>query len=420
MTIRFSYYADLSSIQLDESGKGWIQAMRVGEYQHPVHGKLSFTSDRLRRFAENVVNRVRGIDLDIDYDHKSDPSKGNEAAGWVRDAKVDGDALWVLVEWTKTAASKIKERAYRYFSPDFQDTWTDASGKTHQDVLFGGGITNRPFLKDLLPLNLSELSFAEPKKEKGMDLKELRKLYGLPEDGSQDDQILERAQADRNVATSKAGTPPDHTATTHAPNNPASDTPTVPGGPNDSGKDDKDKAPPGAPHPASFPQQHAASLEVELSELFAKNPALKRLMETVVAPLQTRLAELEKTNHLSGINVKLTEFRTGAKVVAPAILDEFAAILANTPVQLHEKIYGVLRKMQGGNDTIQLGETALGGQPGQQLFEGKSVDDEVMGRTKKLMETNKELSEGDAFVQVMAEDPALFSAYQESSYLFKA
>jgi len=185
VTIRFGYYADLRSVKLDERGNSWIQAMRVGEYQHPRHGKLQFTLDRLMRFAESVKTKIRGIEPDIDYDHKMDPARGHEAAGWVRDAKVEGDALYLLVDWTKTAAEKIKEGAYRYFSPEFQDTWTDAAGKVHRDVLFGGGITNRPFLKDLLPLNLSELSFAEPtNKEEGVDPKELRKKLGLAEDAT--------------------------------------------------------------------------------------------------------------------------------------------------------------------------------------------------------------------------------------------
>src|SRR4051812_4413248 len=124
---RFGYYADLRGVQFAEGDKpkSWIMAMKVGEYTHPMYDKISFTRDRIQRFADSVKNKVRGIALDIDYDHKADPARGNEAAGWVEDAKVEGDSLMLLVEWTKTAAGKIKEGAYRYFSPEFQDEWTD-------------------------------------------------------------------------------------------------------------------------------------------------------------------------------------------------------------------------------------------------------------------------------------------------------
>src|SRR5690349_24949399 len=99
---RFGYYADLRGLQFSEANKSWITAMRVGEYLHPMHGKISFTPDRLMRFADSVKRKVRGISLDIDYDHKADPTKGNEAAGWVEDAKVEGDTLYLLVDWTKS------------------------------------------------------------------------------------------------------------------------------------------------------------------------------------------------------------------------------------------------------------------------------------------------------------------------------
>jgi phage I-like protein len=412
VNVHFTYYADLGGVLLDESGKGWIQAMRVGEYQHPKYGKLSFTLDRLRRFAESVTRQVRGIDPDIDYDHKMDPTKGNEAAGWVKGAKVEGDALWLLVEWTKTAAEKIRDRAYRYFSPEFQTEWTDPQGRKHQDVLFGGGITNRPFLKDLLPLNLSELSFAEPDKEMTLDPKKLRKALGLPEDAT-DEQVMERVEQNQAAATNKVGTPPDRTATTHAPNNPATDTPSVPGGPGED-KDANKDVPPGAPHPASFPQQHQASL----SELMT-NPAIKMLVENLVNPLQTRLAELEKTNLLNGVEVRLSEYRTGDKVLAPAVVDEFRKLLSETPASGHAAVYAIMDKLRSGSATVQLGETAGTGRTSKTFSEGKTAEQVVEERVKVLLSENKDMTRADAYELVFGEDLALFAAYQDASYSFK-
>src|SRR5690348_2984540 len=95
--------------------------MPLGTYEHPLHGKIDITPERIARFAENVRNNVREIELDIDYDHKAN---GGDAAGWVRQAEARPDGLWILVEWTKSAYGKIKERAYRYFSPEFVDEWT--------------------------------------------------------------------------------------------------------------------------------------------------------------------------------------------------------------------------------------------------------------------------------------------------------
>jgi hypothetical protein len=399
----FTYYSDLRSVQLDEHNRSWIQAMRVGEYVHPRHGKLQFTAERLHRFAENIKNRVRGVDLDIDYDHKADPSKGNEAAGWVKDSKVEGGALWVLVEWTQSAAQKIKERAYRYFSPEFQDSWKDALGQTHQDVLFGGGITNRPFLKDLLPLNLSELSFNEPKKESSMDPKKVREMLGLPEDAT-DQKVEERAAELRKAETSR-GTPtqeepksgPNEPAKTSHGNNDALNAQERKDNPFDD-KDDK-----------------------QLSELFEKNPFLKKLSETVAEQSAT-IKKLTEANQRSEIRRQLSDLNvagSNAKLTP-------AAIQLAEDVQMGDssKLTDLLKLVAENKATVTLGETTGAGYRSSLSEEGgKDLDAIIEGRvTKMLTEANAtggKMTRPDALEEVFKADHALFAAYQDASYGFK-
>jgi phage I-like protein len=149
-----SYLVDLSKYTFDEAGPSWIQAFPLGAWQHPQHGEIKITPERVKRFAENTRNRVRGQDLNIDYDHK-----GGEAAGWVRAAEDRGnEGLWLQVDWTPTARMQLSEKKYRYFSPEYDDEWEPPHqpGTKYQDVLFGGALTNRPFLKGIVPINLSE------------------------------------------------------------------------------------------------------------------------------------------------------------------------------------------------------------------------------------------------------------------------
>ncbi len=162
---RVGYLVPLDNISLADKDDGtatsWIHAMPVGEYEHPFYGKIAFTAERIERFAAGVMSKVRGIDISIDYSHDA----LGEAAGWVTAADSRPGGLWLMVEWTKAAADRIRDKKYRYFSPEFADEWTDAKGKKHKDVLIGGGLTNRPFLKDLLPVNLSEVLGKQEKEE---------------------------------------------------------------------------------------------------------------------------------------------------------------------------------------------------------------------------------------------------------------
>lgn len=150
------YALDLSGDMLADDGLTWLHTMPIGEKTHPVYGKLNFSKSRLQRFADNIKKNVRKIALDVDYNHKQDPSKGAKAAGWIKDAEVREDGLWVGVQFNDTAKQEIKAGEWKYFSPEFVDEWTDADGNTFKDVLLGAALTNRPFLKDLMPIAASE------------------------------------------------------------------------------------------------------------------------------------------------------------------------------------------------------------------------------------------------------------------------
>jgi phage I-like protein len=148
---------DLGSVKLAEGSATTIKALPIGRYSHPIYGELAFTRERLQRYADNVNRRVRGIDLSVDYEHRTDPTKGKRAAGWIQSAEVKSDGLYLAVSFTDEAKAEIRRGAYRYWSPELKDTWTNPrTGETHTDVLLGGGITNRPYLNDLPAVAASE------------------------------------------------------------------------------------------------------------------------------------------------------------------------------------------------------------------------------------------------------------------------
>jgi len=154
-----SYLTDLYSLKLDDnpdSTEIWIQAMPLGSYEHPQYGTIDITQSKVNQFVDNIKNNVRMQQLDIDYDHKA---YGGDAAGWVKDAADRGaEGLWLLVDFTKKAFQSIKDKAYRYFSAEYDDEWANPkTGVVHKNVIFGGSLTNRPFLKDIMPINLSEV-----------------------------------------------------------------------------------------------------------------------------------------------------------------------------------------------------------------------------------------------------------------------
>ncbi len=188
-----AYWVDLQSIQFEEAkpDASWLQAFPIGEYKHPLYGKIVMTFERAALMASQVIKKVRGVDIAIDYGHKA----GEEAAGWVTSAEArQGTGLWLFVEWTEQAAKAIRTGQYRYFSPEYANEWQDPkTGTKFKDVLLGGGLTNRPFLKDIAPVNLSEIlddgSSTDLPEGGGMEklMEALRKQLKLAEDASEED-----------------------------------------------------------------------------------------------------------------------------------------------------------------------------------------------------------------------------------------
>lgn len=141
------------------SVKSWIMLMPEGKYEHPTYGELNFTAAKLAEFKRNFDRRTRKIDIAFDEDHNA-----GKATGWLervelRPAMADAPAgLWGLVAWTPLGQQLLSDRMYGYFSPEFGDFQDEETGETFSNVIIGGALTNRPYLKVMPAVRLAEIS----------------------------------------------------------------------------------------------------------------------------------------------------------------------------------------------------------------------------------------------------------------------
>jgi hypothetical protein len=378
----YGFYADLSSVSLSEDDTTWIQLMKVGEYDHPVYGKIDFTPEKLQQFADNVAQNVRGVDLAIDYDHSSVKTGNSEAAGWIKEVKFENGVLKGLVEFTKTAAEKIRTKAFRYFSPEFVDKWISPAGQEYKNVLFGGGLTNRPFLKNLLPINLSELSFSEPPtqvEEVEVDPKQLRASIGLAEDATDAD-VTARLGLIKQLSEA------------------------FPSGPPVPPKNDPPKPP-------------TVALGAEIKALAENNPAAAAL----VAHLEdqaSRLGEMSVQLREADVARKLHEFDGSKIALSPVAKSMASKILSDPriPQDVTDSIYELMTAMRDGqNFFVELGERAGGfsrvgreDKPASTVM-NEMVESLVMGGMKYA----------EALDKVSRENRDLYDSYRAESYAWK-
>ena len=364
--MKSSFILDVSGLTFDETNGvdgSWVHALPIGNYKHPVYGTITITTDRVKTFMDNVKAKVRGIDPSINYNHDNK----DVAAGWVKDADARADGLWLFVEWVKTAAEKIKNKEWRYFSSEFEDEWEDPQGKKHKDVILGGALTNRPFMKNLVPVNLSEetynLAFDLVAAATGADPDSL-KGGNMPL--SEDDlkKIVE------GVATKLAegAVKPD-------PNQPTKKLTDIP----------------------------------ELKALAEENPMVATLIQFVETQ-NLEISTTSKTLKEERIKNQLNEFDKSKIVMTPVAKKLAGDIMMQLDESLQEPFWKLLTEMKRGSSfLVELGERA-----GATVNYGshKSAVKQFEEATKKL-QTEEKLSMSDALERAAADDPTLYARYRQ-------
>jgi len=131
-----------------------IQLLRVGNFVHDGR-EIEVSNSDLKSMVKNFSDKIRGIDLMIDFSHNSE----GEAAGWINNLALSdsGDQLWANVDWTPTGKKSLENKSFKYISADFSFNYKDNEKRNdHGPTLFGAGLTNRPVVKEMSPIVLSE------------------------------------------------------------------------------------------------------------------------------------------------------------------------------------------------------------------------------------------------------------------------
>lgn len=375
MTQKASYLVDLTGIALsEEAGKpasSWVHALPIGSYSHPIFGSIAITASRAKKFADSVVKRVRGIDPSINFNHNNE----DVAAGWVKSAEARDNGVWLFVEWTEDAAKKIKDKAYRYFSAEYADEWENPEGSTFADVIMGGALTNRPFMKNLVPLNLSEATVDNAfELVSAISGQNVESLKGGNEgmDEKDIDAIVEKVTAQLAEKFAAVTTPPADPA-------------------NDSDKIDLSEV-------------------TELKALAEENPLVAALIRQVENQ-GVNIVDAQKKLHEQEIQVRLSEFDRSKLVMTPVAKKLVYALLTELPRAHHENFWQLMENMRKSQAFL----VDLSERSGVSVKYG--MDRSPSKRFNELV--NKELAAGvayaDAVTKVAADNSDLYDEYRQET-----
>lgn len=135
-----------------------FEILRAGEFVYRGEDMTIAESD-LDKAVANF--QAKGQEIPVDYDHSFAEGGTSRAAGWIKELFKKGTSLFARVKWTDEAKKEIQGEHFRFFSSEFSENWADESGDSWGFTLLAGALTNRPFLKGMSPVALSEKAAKE-------------------------------------------------------------------------------------------------------------------------------------------------------------------------------------------------------------------------------------------------------------------
>jgi len=127
----------------------WIPILKAGYV--PAKDK-DITIEDLQNILLAFQNKALGNNKEIPVVLTHE---GSTAYGWIKDLRLDSDILYALIEWNQNGEAVIKQKEYRYVSPEL---YYDLKGYDKQEypvVLFRVALTNTPAL-DLPPVEIEK------------------------------------------------------------------------------------------------------------------------------------------------------------------------------------------------------------------------------------------------------------------------
>jgi hypothetical protein len=381
-----SFCIDLEGLQLREGETSkWIQATRLGVFQHPIYGKLDFSLGELKKYVQNYLLGVKGQDLNIDFAHEEFRA---DAAGWVKDVEIrtsesntNHNGLWYLVEFTSEGVKSLTSKAYRYFSIDFSPKWKDPFGKVYTNILNGGALTNRPHLKGMKPITLNELNHDERKLMDRAALEALAKSLSVEFDDSTTDEALQTLVSEAALSVDE-----------------------------DDSDTDTDEIEEEEEEESTSTEDELVS---QLSEKDRSNPLIQALLierkENAV-----RLQRLEVANRLSETNRKLSELKGSTKLaLTPQAEGKLKSIMLSAPDSIAVSVFDMVKSIldEGTRQLGELGSNAT--KSNKRKRDSDTTLSEFEAEVKKLTESNDKLSYADAVEQTASNDPDLYRDYLE-------
>ena len=180
----------------DQAVPDWVQIFPAGPVVATNDGRAFRITDPVRLAASINAGKMPVL---VDYDHRSyfEPYDGGDslAAGWCSAVEARAGGIWAQIDWTPLAAQRIRDREFRFISPEFS-----VDREAGEVVALAAiSLVNRPAFA------MTALARSNPNQGDD-DMRAIATALGLPEDA--DEAAILAAIGTRNTELAASRTPP--------------------------------------------------------------------------------------------------------------------------------------------------------------------------------------------------------------------
>lgn len=184
------------------SADAWNKVAVVGKWKGHNAGPFELTLPDLEQMVTNF-NNATAIEVVADYEHATLSGNPAPAAGWVKELKVEDNALYARIDWLDDAKELIKAKKYKYLSPVLVPHMVDqVTGDDIGWALHSVALTNKPFFEELDAVQAKKETQVQTKEEKVLDEKtkaEIEKLKKEKQDLEDENATLKAAKAEAKI-----------------------------------------------------------------------------------------------------------------------------------------------------------------------------------------------------------------------------
>ena len=142
-------YGGRQKLSLFKGNQIKVPLAKVGNWQHPSYGEVTFTEKDLKQLKTNYQKNATGFVPYVTFGHLDEEHHSTDSArkrGDMKDVVIENDVAYGIFDVNEKVYESVLDGEYEYASGEFNRNFMDKEGKKVGTTLLRVALTNSPFI----------------------------------------------------------------------------------------------------------------------------------------------------------------------------------------------------------------------------------------------------------------------------------